>query len=77
MHNTLLIAAQEKWTRYKYIVQVVIGEQRGEAVRYTSKNCFFASAIGVSNLTDLSAGWVADAFGTPKQMTMLSKYSAM
>lgn len=26
-------AAQEKWTRYKYVVQVIIGEQRGEAVR--------------------------------------------
>ena len=27
------IVAQEKWTRYKYVVQVIIGEQRGEAVR--------------------------------------------
>lgn len=27
-------AAQQKWTRYKYVVQVIIGEQRGEAVRY-------------------------------------------
>ena len=30
-------AAQEKWTRYKYVVQVIIGEQRGEAVRYSPK----------------------------------------
>ncbi len=26
-------AAEEGWTRYKYAVQVFIGEQRGEGVR--------------------------------------------
>ena len=29
------MTGEQKWTRYKYIVQVVIGEQRGEAVRYS------------------------------------------
>ncbi|DBA77501.1 TPA: Tctex1 domain-containing protein 2 [Trebouxia sp. C0004] len=34
------LKAQEKWTRYKYVVQVFIGEQRGEAVRMGCR-CFW------------------------------------
>ncbi|KAL3144841.1 hypothetical protein ABBQ38_001947 [Trebouxia sp. C0009 RCD-2024] len=38
----LCYAGQQKWTRYKYVVQVIIGEQRGEAVRYcvVSRRCW-------------------------------------
>lgn len=39
---------EENWPRYKYVVQVFIGEQRGEGVRLASK-CFWDAR------TDLSA----------------------
>ena len=60
---------------------MIIGEQRGEAVRYTlCENTADKSDLGLDARTlDLLpvAEWGADAFGTPKQMTMLSKCSAM
>ena len=31
--SSIAFPAEHNWPRYKYVVQVVIGEQRGEAVR--------------------------------------------